>query len=189
MKSLDRYWDLTPRERVEPWRACTSTLAQDRRSASVLLCAFWEGGRPGNKPRGTGHWWPLVYIGIFGQVFSALLNCLPFSHSVMSDSLWSHGLQHNRLRYPSLPPGVYSGLYWVGDAIQPSHPLWPPSPLARNLSQHQGLFQWVAELLVGYFVLSLPREWTGDILTDLSSTKYSTIFHKQRQPGNQTSQS
>ena len=29
----------------------------------------------------------------------------------------------------------------VGDAIQPSHPLLPPSPPALNLSQHQGLFQ------------------------------------------------
>ena len=29
--------------------------------------------------------------------------------------------------------------HWVGDAIQPSHPLSPP---ALNLSQHQGLFQW-----------------------------------------------
>ena len=32
---------------------------------------------------------------------------------------------------------------WVGDAIQPSRPLLPPSPPAFNLSQHQGLFQWV----------------------------------------------
>ena len=30
----------------------------------------------------------------------------------------------------------------VSDAIQPSHPLSPPSP-AFSLSQHQGLFQWV----------------------------------------------
>ena len=29
-------------------------------------------------------------------------------------------------------------LYWVGDAIQRSHPLSSPSPLAFNLSQHQG---------------------------------------------------
>ena len=28
---------------------------------------------------------------------------------------------------------------WVGDAIQPSHPLLSPSSLAFNLSQHQGL--------------------------------------------------
>ena len=30
--------------------------------------------------------------------------------------------------------------HWVGDAIQPSHPLSSPFPLALNLSQHQGLF-------------------------------------------------
>ena len=32
---------------------------------------------------------------------------------------------------------------WVDDAIQRSHPLLSPSPLTFNLSQHQGLFQWV----------------------------------------------
>ena len=34
----------------------------------------------------------------------------------------------------------------VSDAIQPSHPLSSPSPPAPNLSQHQGLFQWVSSL-------------------------------------------
>ena len=34
----------------------------------------------------------------------------------------------------------------VGDALQPSHPLSSPSPPAFNLSQHQGLFQWVSSL-------------------------------------------
>ena len=37
-------------------------------------------------------------------------------------------------------------VHWVGDAIQPSHPLSFPSPPALNLSQHQGLFQWVSSL-------------------------------------------
>ena len=34
-------------------------------------------------------------------------------------------------------------VHWISDAIQPSHPLSSPSPPAFNLSQHQGLFQWV----------------------------------------------
>ena len=34
-------------------------------------------------------------------------------------------------------------VHWVGDAIQPPHPLSSPSPPALKLSQHQGLFQWV----------------------------------------------
>ena len=37
-------------------------------------------------------------------------------------------------------------VHWVGDIIQPSHPLSSPSPPTFNLSQHQGLFQWVSTL-------------------------------------------
>ena len=43
----------------------------------------------------------------------------------------------------SLPESAQTHVHWVGDAIQPSHPLSSPSPPALNLSQHQGLFQWV----------------------------------------------
>ena len=35
-------------------------------------------------------------------------------------------------------------VHWVSDAIQSSHPLSSPSLPAFNLSQHQGLFQWVS---------------------------------------------
>ena len=35
-------------------------------------------------------------------------------------------------------------VHQVGDAIQPSHPLSSPSPPAFNLSQRQGLFQWLS---------------------------------------------
>ena len=34
-------------------------------------------------------------------------------------------------------------VHGAADAIQPSHPLSPLSPSAFNLSQHQGLLQWV----------------------------------------------
>ena len=34
-------------------------------------------------------------------------------------------------------------VHGVSGAIQPSHPLLSPSPPAINLSQHQGLLQWV----------------------------------------------
>ena len=37
-------------------------------------------------------------------------------------------------------------VHWVSDAIQPFHSLSPASPPAFNLSQHQGLFQWVGSL-------------------------------------------
>ena len=35
-------------------------------------------------------------------------------------------------------------VHWISDAIQPSHPLLPTSPLALNLSQYQGPFKWVS---------------------------------------------
>ena len=42
-----------------------------------------------------------------------------------------------------LPELAETHVHRVGDAIQPSHSLLSPSPPAFNLSQHQGLFQWV----------------------------------------------
>ena len=58
-------------------------------------------------------------------------------------------------------------VYWVCDTIQPSHPLLSPSPPACNLSQHQGLFQWVssshhmAKGLEVSFNISPPNEYSG----------------------------
>ena len=42
-----------------------------------------------------------------------------------------------------LPESTHTHVHRTGDAIQPSHPLSSPSPLALNLPQHQGLFKWV----------------------------------------------
>ena len=63
-------------------------------------------------------------------------------------TLHPRGLQHARLPCPSPSPGACSNLCpsnlcWKGDAFQPSYPLYSLSPPAFNLSQHQGLFQWV----------------------------------------------
>ena len=52
-----------------------------------------------------------------------------FSHSVVSNSLQPHGLQHTRPPCPSKTPGAYSThVHQVDDAIEPSHPLSSPSP-------------------------------------------------------------
>ena len=45
-----------------------------------------------------------------------------------------------------LPEVVQTHGHWVHDAIQPYHPLSPPSPPALNLSRHKGIFQWVESL-------------------------------------------
>ena len=66
-----------------------------------------------------------------------------FSRSVVSDTLWPHGLQRARLSCSSLIPKLaQTHILQVTDAIQPSHPLSSPSPPAFNLSQNRGFFKW-----------------------------------------------
>ena len=76
---------------------------------------------------------------LFKDILSPLFRFLSvqFSRSVMSHSLWSHGLQHARPPCPSQTSGfTQTHVHWVGDVIQPSHPRLSPSPPAFNLSHH-----------------------------------------------------
>ena len=67
--------------------------------------------------------------------------------SVVSDSLRPHEMQHARPPCPSSTPRVHPNPCPLSQwCHQPSHPLLSPSPPALNLSQHQGLFQWVSSL-------------------------------------------
>ena len=86
-----------------------------------------------------------VYTHVYRQTHTSdQFSSVHFSRSVVSDSLRPHELQHTRPPCPSPTPGVHSThVHWVGDAIQPSHPLSSPSPPVPNPSQHQSLFQWV----------------------------------------------
>ena len=84
-----------------------------------------------------------ISFSLWSEFWYMLLSLL-FSHLVMSSCLQPDGLQHTRSPCPSPSPEVCpSSCPLHGDAIQPSHPLMPSSPSALNLSQHQGLFQWV----------------------------------------------
>ena len=64
-----------------------------------------------------------------------------------SYSSWPHGLQHARLLCPLLSSGVCSNSCplsrWCHPTISSST---APSTSALNLSQYQGLFQWVSSL-------------------------------------------
>ena len=42
-----------------------------------------------------------------------------------------------------LPEFTQTHVHWVGNSIQPFHPLSTLSPPTFNLSKHQGIFQWV----------------------------------------------
>ena len=65
----------------------------------------------------------------------------------MSKFLCPHGLQQARLPCLSPIPGAFTNSYtssqWCHPTISSSV---VPSPLALNLSQHQGLFKWVSSL-------------------------------------------
>ena len=94
-----------------------------------------------------------------------LLLLLLFSCSVMCDSLHPHGLQHASLPRPSqLRELAQTQVHWVSEAIQPSHPLLPPSVLALSLSQHQGLFQWAgfSHHVAKVLALQLQHEYSNE---------------------------
>ena len=71
-----------------------------------------------------------------------------FELCVAEDSCEPLGLQGDQTSsclpvHHQLPEFTQTHVHWVGDAIQPSHPLLSRSP-AFNLSQHQCLFKWVS---------------------------------------------
>ena len=65
------------------------------------------------------------------------------SHIQLFATPWTVARQASlsNIKHPGL---TQTHVHWVGDAIQPSYPLSSSSPLAFNLPQHRGLFQWVS---------------------------------------------
>ena len=64
-----------------------------------------------------------------------------------------------------LPEFTQTHVHWVGDAIQPLHPLLSPSPPTFKLPQHQGLFKSASsshqEAKVLEFNISPSNEYSG----------------------------
>ena len=76
------------------------------------------------------------------KVLNIIIHSVQFSCSVVSNSLQPYGLQHARLPcHHQLPEFTKTHVHWVGDAIQLSHPLSSPSPLAFNPFPASGSFQ------------------------------------------------
>ena len=100
---------------------------------------------PKPSRRAIGRMWGEEILGhILDSKLHVGRNLLLFSHSVMFDSLQPCGLQD--ADFPALHyflKFAQTGVHWVGDAIQQSHPLSSASHPAFNLSQHQSLFQWL----------------------------------------------
>ena len=93
-----------------------------------------------------------------------------------------------------LPESTQTHVHWVGDAIQPSHPLLSSSPPALNLSQHQGLFLWVSSSHQVAKVLELQlqhQSFQWIFRTDFKSGQYMSIqilllTHKDKGTGQKT---
>ena len=78
-------------------------------------------------------WWAFTYfLCSVAQSQSCLTLCYPMDCSMPGFPV---------LYY--LPECAQTHVHWIGDVIQPSHSLLPPSPPALSLSQQQGLFQRV----------------------------------------------
>ena len=77
-------------------------------------------------------------VSVFIVQFSSVTQSCPTLCDSMNLSKPSLPVPHQ------LPKSTPTHVHCVGDAIQPSHLLWSPSPPALNLSQHQDLFKWVS---------------------------------------------
>ena len=73
------------------------------------------------------------------QFTSVAQSCLTLCDS-LDCSMPGFPVHHQLLEF------TQTHVHWVGDAIQPSHPLLSPSPPALNLFKHQGLLKWISSL-------------------------------------------
>ena len=85
------------------------------------------------------------------------------SHVQLLATPWTTA--HQASVHHQLPEFTQTHVHWVGDAIQPSHPLLSPSPPAFNLYPHQGLFKWISSLYQVARVLEfqLQHHWTSTL--------------------------
>ena len=107
--------------------------------AHICICVTWMGPLPPQAP-----------FGVF-TLSKLRLTCHPYSVQLSSVAQscatpWDP-MDCSTPGFPvhhQLPELIQTHIHRISDAIQPSHPLSSPSPPAFNLSQHQGLFQWVS---------------------------------------------
>ena len=111
--SQPRNWQLFP---LSPHQSLMSPALADR---FFITSITWEAPHPAS-----------VQFSSFTQ--SCLTLCEPMNRS-------TPGLPVHH----QLPEFTQTHFHRVSDAIQPSQPLFSPSPPAPNPSQHQSLFQWV----------------------------------------------
>ena len=99
-----------------------------------------------------------------------LFSSVQFSHWVMSDCLWHHGLQHARLPCPSPTPRAYSNTC-------PSHPWCHPiiSSSVIHFSSHLQSFPASESSSESVLRISLPKYWSFSFSIS-SSYEYSGLI-------------
>ena len=142
-----------PAKLIMPFKKCLIVSLQDYNAFFFLLlfwrhrvkCGDWKRPQTGVEPAPSAVelWspkcWTLreVPTAHFPCCFCQSLRCVPTLWDPMDCSKPGFPVLHY------LPKFAQTHVQLVNDAIQPSHSLSSPSPPTFNLSQHQGLFQWV----------------------------------------------
>ena len=148
--------------------------------SATSSCVHWGCGLPRGMGRSPQFLFFKNYKNIF--LFSSVTQSCPTFCDPMDCRTPGLPVHHQ------LPEFTQTHVHWVGDAIQPSHPLSSPSPPTFNHSQHQGLFQWVSSFPQVAKVLEFqfqpqspmniqdwfPSGWTGWI--SLQSKGLSRVF-------------
>ena len=143
-------WGCTGRWLSDGLRQITFVLSSLKNKKSLLLGliikaqSIWSGFCQSMKVHGFWVWQKTWLFEVYCPFqFSSVQSP---SHVRLIVTPWTaaHQASHQLSIYHQLPESTQTRVHWVGDAIQLSHPLSSPSPPALNLSQHQGLFQWVS---------------------------------------------
>ena len=92
----------------------------------------------------------------YNIMFSSATQPCPTLCDPMNHSTPGHAAHHK------LPEFTQTHVHWVGDAIQPSHPVLSPSPPGFNLSQHQGFFYNESVTPIRW-----PKYWVSASASDL----------------------
>ena len=89
--------------------------------------------------------------GLFPIIVIQSLSCVQLFVTLWTSACQASPVPHHLLEFAQIH------IHRVSDAIQPSHPLLLSSPFAFNLSQHQGLFQWLS------CWHQVPKDWSFSI--------------------------